>query len=230
MENEVKSVKRDLSVCLYMMKKNRQRIVLNVILFLIIGIVCAVIISYTKEDEYMASATIYSSEYGSYEKSVEGITAVKDYSDIMSSTKVCSRAISIMGYEPMSIEDMKDAIKVYSDKEKNIVMLTVVANSEEDAIAMTNAVAQAFVSEIRNITGIEAAQMLDEADRAYSHSSVKKTMVFVIILFGFLGGIGTCAIVFIKTLTSQKILEVNECSLDGTLEIIGILPDFNIMS
>ena len=229
MENEVKSVKRDIGVCLYMMKKNKNRIVLNVILFLIIGIICAVIISYTKKDEYVAYASIYSSEYGSYEKSVEGITAVKDYSDIISSTKVCSRAISIMGYEPMSIEDMKDSISVYSEKEKNIVRMTVVANSKEDAIAMTNAIAQAFVSEIRNITGIEAAQVLDEAE-IYSHSSVKKTMAFVIILFGLLGGIGTCAVVFVKTLTSSKILEVNECSLDGTLEIIGILPDFNVMS
>jgi capsular polysaccharide biosynthesis protein len=94
---------------------------------------------------------------------------------------------------------------------------------------MTNAIAKAFVTEVRNITGVDAAQVLDEATKASSYSSVKKTMIFVIILFALLGCVGTCARIFIKTLTSEKILEVNECSLDGSLEIIGILPDFNVM-
>lgn len=229
MENEVKSLNRDITLCMYMLKKEKIRILLNTIMCLMIGIVFAVILSFVQKDEYVAETTIYSSEYGSYENSVEGITAVKDYSDIITSSMVCTRAISIMGYEPMSVKEMKKAISIYESEEKNVVMVVVVANSEKDAIAIANAVSAAFVSEVRNITGLDAAQVLDEADTAKQYSSVKKTLLFVVILFAVLGCVATCAYIFVRTLVSKCILTVDECRLDGTLEIIGILPDYSIM-
>ena len=45
-----------------------------------------------------------------------------------------------------------------------------------------------------------------------------------------LGFIGTILLIVLKALTSKKIISIEECTMNGELEIIGILPDYERIS
>ena len=91
---------------------------------------------------------------------------------------------------------------------------------------MANAVASAFVEEINNITGLNAVQVLDEANDSnlyrYDSTSRKKVLAVIVgISFALI-----CAYIALLELFSGKVKSVEQCMEEDPDEIIGIIPKF----
>ena len=92
------------------------------------------------------------------------------------------------------------------------------------AIRIANAVANAFVIEMRTITGSEDIQMLDEAYTYYPYvggtNSVMTNRVVCAIVVIFI----TCAYIVLKEILTNRLKTVRECTLGGELNLIGVIP------
>ena len=97
-----------------------------------------------------------------------------------------------------------------------------------EAVRVANAVAEAFVIEIRNITGDENVQILDEAVESSLTFSGRSNQIKNIILITLIG-VFLCVITIVAiSFFSTKIVTVKECSDNGELKILGVIPDFDI--
>lgn len=181
-----------------------------------------------KPDRYSGCATVYSASVGSYTDSLEGIKALRDYSDIITSYKVSNRAALILGDDSLNGEDINSMISYALSENSTVYYIYASSVDNYEAVRVANAVAEAFVIEIRNITGDENVQILDEAVESSLTFSGRSNQIKNIILITLIG-VFLCVITIVAiSFFSTKIVTVKECSDNGELKILGVIPDFDI--
>ena len=172
---------------------------------------------------YMAHATVYSAFYGSYEESLDAAVAMVNYSDVLTSNKVCERAASIVGDANITAADIKSMVSTYAKSSSIVMDIYTTSDVPSRAVAVANAVAQAFVIEIRSITASDAIQVLDDANKATMASNGSR-MIWMIRLIGLVaGGALATAFVFLRELFSDRIRSMKQVE---TYEenILGVIP------
>ena len=181
-----------------------------------------------KPDKYSGCATVYSASVGSYTDSLEGIKALQDYSDIITSYKVSSRAALILGDDSLDGDDINSMISYSLSENSTVYYIYASSTDSYEAIRVANAVAEAFVIEIRNITGDENVQILDEALDSEVTFKGRTSQIKKVALITLLGVFLTVLIIVAISFFSTKIVTVKECSDNGELKILGVIPDFDI--
>lgn len=173
---------------------------------------------------YSANATVYSVANGSYRQALEGTYAMKDYAEIIRTQKICERAALLLGDESIDSNQIMNSIG--PDFSEDSAILTIYAYDEEPKKAMeiANAVANAFVIEMRTITGSDDIQLLDEAytyklysDRA---DSIKAKRMILVVVAVFL----VCAYIALNEIFTSRLKTVCECTMNGELELLGVIP------
>ena len=218
-------VKIDLRRYFLAIKKNKLIILIVAIASLAIGI----LLNYNvKPDKYRAYSNVYSVSFGSYTDSVEGVYVLQTYSDIINSRKVANRAAMIIGDDSLDGEKIKSMI-TYSYSEQSPVYY-IYATSTDPQLSMTiaNAVAKAFVIEMNNIMGEDNAQILDEA---YDYEQVfngRKDQIKNILIITLLGILLCLFIIVMISFFSNKVECVNDVTLNGEIEILGVIPNFDV--
>lgn len=194
---------------------------ISAILFFLVGMI--VTLPMSTQNTYEAESTVYSAVFGSYEASIDGTKAMLSYSDIVKSAKVCDRAASILSDGNITGMDISEMIHV-SNNTNNVVM-TILARSgnPQEAVDVANAVAQAFVIEIRTITGTDAIQLLDEAQEAEVSRNGTMTIWMIRAAAFLVGAFIAMAVVFFATLFSDKLRSLNQVELTGE-PILGLVP------
>lgn len=205
---------------------------------LIIGLIGAMAAFFLIEEnnEYDATATVYSIAYGSYSESEQAGYAVRKYSDIIKSYKVAERATLLLADKSVSKEDIYNMIYVEPlviegttylyETTSSVIRIHAVSQKQNMAMQVVNAVADAFVMEVNSLSDVEATQVLDYAyDTEISFNADQtKLVVFIAgIVVGFLLG---CLIILYRIIFTDKIVSVNEASIHGELEIVGVIPRF----
>lgn len=188
------------------------------------------------ENKYDAMATVYSIAYGSYDESEQGLTAIRTYSDIIKSYKVAERAALLLGDSTITKEIVYDAINVeplvvegttYLYEEKSSVISIHAVNEDKNkAIRIVNAVADAFVLEVNGLSEVSSTQVLDYAYEAEISYNACKMQMFAIagaLLGGFFLG---CVTILGRIVFSSKIVTVNDASLHGEFDVVGVIPRF----
>ena len=104
------------------------------------------------------------------------------------------------------------------------VTITAVSTNPEQAVAVVNAVANAYIEEIRDMTGMDAIQVLSSAIQANladngMNNLWKKRISFLVMGFAVMA-----FIVFVKELLSDKIRVAGQCLIKDDDIIIGTLP------
>lgn len=177
------------------------------------------------EDNYIAVSTVYSVAYGSYQESVEGAAAMQTYSEIITSSKVTERAALLLGEQNITGETIKSLISIsFTGEASSILSIQAFYNNPDVAVGIVNAVAEAFVIEVRNITGENNVQVLDKATEAglyYSANAQQNKIRVFAVLLGF---ILSCAGIVCHTVFTSRIGSIKECTLDGELDLIGVIP------
>ena len=218
-------VKIDLRRYFLAIKKNK----LIILIVAIASVAIDILLNYNvKPDKYRAYSNVYSVSFGSYTDSVEGVYVLQTYSDIINSRKVANRAAMIIGDDSLDGEKIKSMI-TYSYSEQSPVYY-IYATTTDPQLSMTiaNAVAKAFVIEMNNIMGENNAQILDEA---YDYEQVfngRKDQIKNILIITLLGTLLCLFVIVMISFFSNKVESVNDVTLNGEIEILGVIPNFDV--
>lgn len=175
---------------------------------------------------YVAQSTLYSSVYGSTKESVQEATNMKTYAELIYTEKVCERARVILntnyGYSGLSASQISSMIKVSANKDSVIITVYAYSNDPAQAIMVANAVAQSFEIEAKSITGDTTVQVLDEASTVSKNGRpayIKKCLIAFIVAL-----LLPMIIISLKEIFSDNVYHVEDASLGGELDIIGVIP------
>lgn len=195
--------------------------------------VAALITMNPGEDGYSADTTVYSMSYSSMEEATTGSSAINAYSNIITSRKVAESARAIIGdkYDitAKQIQGMITATTAGNLTNAQAVVIKITAYSENEnlSVDVANAVANAFVNEIRSMTGSTTVQILDSAQNASMYKSASMNQVKFRIIGLLIGIFIPVILIFFKELFSNKVYRVEDITLDGVIELIGVIPDYD---
>ncbi len=187
-----------------------------------------------QDDLYSATSSVYVMSSESYSQTQVGITAMNAYADIATSMKVCERAALLMGAENVTGEKIMEATTVstgedtaasaYVQKNSTVMTVTCQSNNPVEAMEMAQAVAEAFVMEMENITGTDAVRMLDKP-HAYkmTFDATQRQWLIRIVAFLF-GGVFAAVIIVFAELFDSKARTIRECTMRDELPVIGVIP------
>jgi capsular polysaccharide biosynthesis protein len=174
---------------------------------------------------YSATASVFCATYGSYQLSATDVRTMVNYSDFISSRKVCEYAASLMNDTTVTADKIQNMIMMSLSDNSYVMRISAASESPKLAMDVANAVAEAFVTEVSNITGNDSIQILDEADRyiVFRENEILKKLV----LFSGTAFFMICAIIVLKELFSNKARSIAQC-LEYVIEdeILGIVPYF----
>ncbi|OUQ16214.1 hypothetical protein B5E84_12625 [Lachnoclostridium sp. An14] len=225
----------DFGYCLIVLKKSIPRILVAAMVGTAIGILAA-LLYVNPENSYRALATVYSFADGSYDESAQGLNALKVYSEIVKSRKVAERARVLLGPTHLTVGQIYDMIStdarviqgstyVY---ENNTAVLKIYADSsrQTDSVAVVNAVADAFVQEINNLSDSNTMRVLDYSQGAgKTYDATKQRSLTVI--FCTVGGAFVYILIRILTVVlSFRIETLKDVQLYGQLAVLGVIPNF----
>lgn len=195
--------------------------------FLIVMVLTIIFIGDSAPDLYSATSSIYAASGESYRDSMEGISIMRAYLVLIKSRKVAERASSYLAYE-VSTDSIMSAVSSNSETNSNIISITAVSTDPTQAVAMANAVADAFIQELVSVAAVESVRVLDPAFRAAKSvdstreamkSRLMITAATVVLLVGY---IATTAAF------DTRVAYPYEVTLDGKLKLLGVIPGKDI--
>lgn len=181
--------------------------------------------------KYYSSATLFSAAYGSYSDTNEGVAIMNRYSDLIGSSRVCSRAAQALIKYNITVEELQEMveeemIQVTGANTSSVsygykLEISAISDSEEMVLDIANAMASAFAAELNDLIGASAIQVMDEATEYEHFNSVN---VFLYLLL-FSGGafVVSCGVIFCMAFFSPWVRSVAQCERDDDL-ILGLLP------
>ena len=217
--------------CFKAIFRNIKWVILSTFAFLFVGIMVAVLCLDT-ENVYDAKASVYSIAYGSYSESADGIQAIRTYRDIVKSVRVAERAAVLLGDSSLDKYAIYDMIEVEEgevndygiESESSIINIHAKSTNPEDAIRVANAVASAYAMEVTSITNSDSVQVLDEAYYCEVTYNALKQQIIYTVLITAVGMLLAIAVIVLMEIFSTKIVSVEQGSLYGELDIIGVIP------
>lgn len=180
---------------------------------------------------YYSTASIYSAVYGSYTETVGGVSLMNTYASVLGTTRVCERAAAEIKdskitakYLMSMVETGKVALVGASSESKkygyNLILQTVM-DSPDNVVAITNAMADAYASELNDLLGANTLQVFEKATVTKKVKSVSNYLI--VALFAAVGFFVSATIIFFKEFFSSKVYIVSQCERDKNL-ILGLLP------
>lgn len=186
------------------------------------------------EDMYSATSSVYVMSAESYSQTQVGITAMNAYADIATSMKVCERAALLMGAENVTGEKILAATTVstgeetvassYIQKNSTVMTVTCASSNPVEAMEMAQAVAEAFVMEMENITGTDAVRVLDKPHAYVMTFNATQQQWLIRIAAFFFGGVFAAMIIVLGEIFDTKARTIRECTLRDELPVIGVIP------
>jgi len=146
------------------------------------------------------------------------------FMDLFESTLIRNKIIEVMG-NSVSLKEFKRMTSLKNSTSSTI--LTITARHKNPAVAMetANATAHVLIIETDKLfetpSGIKVLDRAEEVDFAYKGSTIR---IIISILFTIMFFSGACIYYIVKTLSSDKVLFIEDCTMDGTMEIIGVIP------
>lgn len=206
---------------------------LLIILVTIAGFLMAVIFISIKGNStnYYSSATLFSAVYGSYSDTTAGVAAMNRYTDLIKSSRVCSRAAQNLAGYNITTADLQrmtadGSIRVSGASTNSAsygykLTVSVFSESKEQILAIANAMAAAFAAELNDLLGSQTIQVMDEATGYASFSTLN--VAKYILLFTGAAFVLSCGLIFVLAFFSPWARSAAQCERDYDL-ILGMLP------
>lgn len=208
-----------------------------VVLLGILGLAAGAVFSLNSAVTYSASATLIS--LNTDKTSILGNAATmedlnlsrriaNDYQDIARSSRVAAAASRKLAdaYDlNLSEQAIRSMVRVTHQTDSNILTLGATAARPDVAIAVSNAVAQSLVEEIKSLTGTAYFNILDNANTVTAVSRVNMTMA---LLFGLLGGLlAGLVLVYVLTMLDPRIHSVGDINENSDVRVM-VIPEHSI--
>lgn len=208
-----------------------------------VGIILAGVITFfvaEQEDIYEATSSVYCTmeESNSYTQAAESIQMMNMYVDIISSSRVAERANKILGnaypdsesiLRMLTIDSGDENSKNYYGVLNSSIVIKIKAQSvnKAEAIEVANAMAEAYTLEMTSITGNSSVRLLDSAQIATVVYEAEKQNMLYMAIGAAIGMFLALAWIAVKEIFVVNLNTINDATLFGKLEIIGVIPDFD---
>lgn len=193
-----------------------------------------------QEDKYEATSSVYCTmdESYNYTQAAESIQMMNMYVDIITSSRVAERANKILGnaypdsesiLKMLTIDSGEGDNKSYYGVLNSSIVIKIKAQSvnAEETVTVANAMAEAYTIEMTNITGNSSVRLLDSAKIATVVYEAEKQNVIYMAIGAVIGMFIALAWITIKEIFVVNLNTINDATLFGKLEIIGVIPDFD---
>lgn len=190
-----------------------------------------------KEDVYQATSSVYCAGGGNFSQTAENVQLMNVYVDIIRSSRVAERANRILGNAYPDAESILGMIAVnygeeesllYSAPADNSIVIKIVAKTvnEQEAVDVANAMAEAFAMEMSSMLRNSDIQVLDAAREATKIYEAEKQNALYIALGAFAGMFLAALWIVMKEVFSVNLNTVNDGTLFGKLDVMGVIPEF----
>jgi len=187
--------------------------------------VAFVLTAEVQPDIYQAVTSLSSIVEGSYTESISGFRLLTNYAELITSGKIATAAREMLP-DSLTVSSRQIQSMVRTSFNDTFTMLYITSSSTNPqlALSVTNAVAEAFVSEIGNITGGDTIRIYDRAISASKSfdglSEQRRTRVTIPAVCLFILFI----VVVLWALFSDRIKTISEVEIDGKVNVIGVIP------
>jgi len=187
--------------------------------------VAIILSSEVRPDVFQATTSLSSLVEGSSVESISGFRLLNNYAGLVSSGKIATAAMEMLPDSlNVSARQIQSMVKTSFSDTYTILYITGSSTDPQLAISVTNAVAEAFVSEIGNITGGDTIRVFDRAISAVKSydglSEQRRTRVTIPAVCLFLLFVA----IVLWALFSDRIKSVSEAEINGRVNIIGVIP------
>lgn len=213
----------DIKVSLFKVWENSSRCLVVALAFFVIGTILT--LGNGVENTYYASTNLYCPVGRTYSETNNAIEIISSYASLIESQKVTERAAASLGNTTLNYKNIQSMIS-YSTSTSGINLTISAYSSDQDiAVRVANAVANAFVEEMRNMMGTDVVQILSAADNASLSSNGLIQLWSNRIVFLLVGLFISAAFIFFKELFSDRIRSLDQCVLTDKDVVIGAVPD-----
>jgi capsular polysaccharide biosynthesis protein len=184
----------------------------------------------TTPDTYKAEVTLVGASNGSYSNAVGNTYIIRNYSALIRSEKIATRVIQGLPQYNLDKPVVQQMVTASFDKTADSALVFVDARAIDPVLAIdvANAAADAFVSELRNVTGADVAIIVDQASVAIIDFSGQSSQMRMRIEFAAGGFVMACVLLSLIEMFSKRISRADDCTLHGTIELLGVIPRYNI--
>ncbi len=212
------------------LKTMLRRLPLALIIGIAVAIVASVIAYFVMDHDnaYTARASAYTGNTSGYGNAAEGV----QYAEIAKSLTVAERALNALGNTSLTKYDIYDMIEVEFDNENSYVnsssVINIYATSSEPqlTIDVANEVTNAFVAEVSEIMNEDHVISVLDLSSGVTLTYNAQSQFFIIV--GIAAGASILLVCFISVLLeilSLRLVTVQDATLYGKLNIIGVIPD-----
>ena len=175
-------------------------------------------------DMYEANSSVYSMNFEDSYENTRNARLMGSFMDTFEIPSVQNRIIEVLDY-PISREELKNMTKMKTSTAGTILTITTHHKNPDLAIKTANTIAHMMIIETDKIfitpSGIEMLDMATAAEYAYRGRRIK---LVASVLLTFLTVFGNCVYYAVIALTSDKVLFIEDCTMDGSLEVMGVIP------
>lgn len=213
----------DIKVSLFMVWKNITKCIVLALAFLVLATLLT--INARVDNTYSASSDLYCPVNGTYSETNSAVQIISSYATLIKSQKVADKAVSILGNTGLTSKNILNMIS-YSTSTSGInLTITAFSTDSEEAVKVANAVASAFVEEMRTMTGSDVVQILSAADNATIYENGMTDLWKKRLFASFVGFAAMALLIFVKELFSDKIRSIDQCLLTDEDVVLGVIPE-----
>lgn len=212
--------------------KKEMRFVINtifinikiIVLFGILGIFISLFNFFIPIDNmFKASSSVFITVLDDYDDT-NTTRLITSFIDLFDSTQILNKIVDVLG-NSISADELKNMTTLKKSTANTIVTVTVRNKNPAVAIETANAVSQILAIETAKFfqtpNNIKILDKATDIDYAYRGRTIH---ILISFLFAFLFLSCSCVYYIIKALSSDKVLFIEDCTMDGALEIIGVIP------
>lgn len=193
--------------------------------FAVLGFLFSLVIMFIPIDNmYTASSAVCSTIFNDNFDNTKSVRLMESFMDLFESSLIQDRILDMTG-NYISSKELQKMTTLKTSNSRTI--LTIITRNKDPAIAIktANVIAHVMIMETDKLfetsSGIKILDIASSAGFAYKGRDVHLLICFLLTFFSALG----CCVYFIaKTLSSDKVLFIEDCTMDGSLEIMGVIP------
>lgn len=198
---------------------------------IIVGVIASllgfVFITGDNPNLYAASSSIYAASYASYQETVQAMNIMRDYVEVIRSRKVAERASGYLS-QTVSASAIMGMVSPNYASDSKIITITATSSDPQLAMAVANAVADAFIQEIVSITAAESIKVLDSAYTSRMVSNAQRDAMQNRLLLTGAAVVVTALIIAVFAAFNTRVCYPVEVTLGGKIELLGVIPDKTI--
>lgn len=178
-------------------------------------------------NSYRAETTVYSITYGELDEVYTGISAMHQYAQAITSTKIANKAAALLETKDLPSDVIKNMVSYeFSDNSTSSNLVKIHANSLDPntAIRVADAVAEVFAEYTNIIIGSNNVQILDTAEITGVYNSVTTDRNKIRVLMLAIGFALPCIYIVLRTILSNKVMSVYDVEDEG-IKLIGVIPN-----